>query len=98
METVITIAGIRSVLGNAALPTQHIVRPAPAIEAGSDGLQQFGKRCKVAIKGGETPSQFPDSFDWSELGTVGRQEAYSAQAGPGFRSKAAGVRVHAAPV
>ena len=42
---------------------QHFVWSAPAIEAGVDGFEHFGKRREVPVVRCEASGQLPDSFD-----------------------------------
>src|SRR6266702_96420 len=53
---------------------QHFVGSAPAVEAGVDGLEHFGKRCEVPVVRREAPGQLPNSFDRGELRAVWRQK------------------------
>src|SRR6266851_2460757 len=60
---------------------QHLISPAPSIEAGVDGLQHVGKRCEVAVVSCEAPCQLPHSLDRSKLRAVGRQEKQAQLSG-----------------
>jgi len=53
---------------------QHFVWSAPAVEAGVDGFEHFGKRCEVAVVRRQAPGQFPNSLDRGQLRAVGRQK------------------------
>jgi hypothetical protein len=67
MESESVIARLRPQFG-------YVGGSAPAVEAGVEGFEHFGKRCEVPVVGCEAPGEFPDSFDRSQLRAVWRQK------------------------
>src|ERR1035438_10891745 len=59
---------------NRAEPPEYGIGAVPHLELGIDDVGNALEAREVPVMDPEAAEQLPDSFDWIEIGTVGRQE------------------------